>query len=129
MRKEWMKTIYIAKKKKDKNGEDIIDEYGRVEYLKPQKYFFNVQPLGGTTNVASSRTDVMAYGQKAMEMQRAIIDYKTYLGKFEIDDLAYLDGNTPKDETVNGEKANYRIDAVQNQNKAIAIFFERLAKR
>lgn len=129
MRDDWKKDIYIAKKERDKNGNEVIDEYGKVKYLKPIKYRFNVQPIGGTTNSTSGRTDVMAYGQKAMQIQRAIIDYKSYFGKFEVDDLAYLDGATSTDETVNGEKANYRIDAVLNQNKVIAIYFEKLTEK
>lgn len=125
MRDQWKKDIYIAKKEKDENGQDIVDRYGKVKYLKPKKYRFNVQPIGGT----SERTDIMDYGQKAMQMQRAIVDYRTYFGVFEEDDLAYLDGKTPEGETLNGEKANYRIDAVLNQNKVIAIYFEKLTEK
>lgn len=122
MRNQWKKDIYIAKKQKDENGQDSIDRYGKVKYLKPEKYRFNVQPLSGNT-------DIMTYGQKAIQMQRAIVDYKTYFGMFEEDDIAYLDGKTPEGETVNGEKANYRIDAVLNQNKVIAIYFEKLTEK
>ena len=116
--KNLYKNCYIAKRLEPK-----LDDYGNEieQYSKPKKYRFNVQPIGGTTNSTSGRTDIMAYGQKAMQMQRAIIDYKTYFGIFEVDDLAYLDGKTPKGEIVNGGKANYRIDAVLNQNKVIAI--------
>lgn len=123
------KTYILLRKREIKNGNEVIDEYGKVKYLKPVKYRFNVQPIGGTTNSTSGRTDVMAYGQKAMQMQRAIVDYKTYFGKFEVDDLAYLDGVTSTGETVNGEKANYRVDAVLNQNKVIAIYFEKLTEK
>lgn len=129
MRNQWKKDIYIAKKEKDEDGQDIIDKYGKVKYLKPEKYRFNVQPIGGTTNSTSGRTNIEDYGQKAMQMQRAIIDYKKYFGEFEEDDLAYLDGASPTDEIVNGEKANFRIDAVLNQNKVIAIYFEKLTEK
>lgn len=129
MRNQWKKDIYIAKKEKDENGENIIDRYGNVKYAKPKKYRFNVQPIGGTTNSTSGRTDIMDYGQKAMQMQRAIIDYKTYLGIFDVDDLAYLDGATPKGEIKNGDNANFRIDAILNQNKVIAIYFEKLTEK
>ena len=129
MRNQWKKDIYIAKKEKDENGENIIDRYGNVKYSKPEKYRFNVQPIGGTTNSTSGRTDVMAYGQKAMQMQRAIINYKTYLGIFDVDDLAYLDGATPEGEIKNGDNANFRIDAILNQNKVIAIYFEKLTEK
>ena len=129
MMNRWEKTIYIAKVLKDKNGEAVIDKYGKISYDKPKKYLFNVQPIGGTTNSTSGRTAIKDYGQKAMEMQRAIIDYRQYFGKFDVDDVAYLDGKTPKDETINGQNANYRIDAVLNQNKAIALYFEKLATK
>lgn len=122
MRNQWKKDIYIAKRLKDKDGEVLIDEYGKVLYSKPIKYRFNVQPLNGSS-------DIMGYGQKAMQMQRAIVDSKTYFGVFEEDDLAYLDGITSKGETINGEKANYRIDAVLNQNKVIVIYFEKLIEK
>ena len=62
-------------------------------------------------------------------MQRAIIDYKTYLGIFDVDDLAYLDGATPKGEVKYGDNANFRIDAILNQNKVIAIYFEKLTEK
>ena len=129
MRNEWKKDIYIAKKEKDDKGKDIIDKYGKVRYLKAEKYRFNVQPMGATANATNGKTDIMDYGQKAMLMQRAIVDYKTYFGLFEVDDLAYLDGETPEGENINGEKANYRIDAVLNQNKVIAIYFEKLTEK
>lgn len=122
MRKQWKKEIYIAKKEKDKDGQDVIDKYGKVRYLKPKKYLFNVQPLNGST-------DIMGYGQDAQQIQRATINFEKYFGIFEVDDLAYLDGVTPKDETNNGERANYRIDAVLNQNKIIAIYFEKLTEK
>ena len=32
-------------------------------------------------------------------------------------------------ETVYGEKANFRIDAILNQNKVIAIYFEKLTEK
>lgn len=129
IKKRWTKTIYIAKKEKDENGEDIIDKYGNVSYKKPEKYVFNVQPIGGTTNTTSARTKVRDYGQEAMQMQRAVIDYDKYFGVFNIDDLAYLDGEMPINEEVNGQKANYRIDAILNQNKAIVLYFEKLTDR
>ena len=129
MMNRWKKTIYIAKLLKDKDGEPLLDKYGKVSYDKPKKYLFNVQPIGGTTNSTSGRTAIKDYGQKAMEMQRGIIDYKKYFGKFDVDDVAYLDGKNPKGETINGQNANYRIDAVLNQNKAVALYFEKLATK
>lgn len=128
-RQRWKKTIYIANQKRDKNGNVIIDKYGKVEYEKPKKYIFNVQPIGGTTNSTSGRTRIADYGQKAMAMQRAVIDYNQYFGKFEVDDLAYLDGHLPGNEEIYGQNANYRIDAVLNQNVAVVLYFEKLATK
>ena len=125
----WRKTIYIAKRKKDKNGKIVIDKYGKVQYEKPKKYTFNVQPIGGTTNSTSGRTRIADYGQKAMQMQRAVIDYDKYFGEFEVDDLAYLDGQSPENEEVYGQNANYRIDAVLCQNQAVALYFEKLSEK
>jgi len=129
MRNQWKKDIYIAKKQKDDRGNDIIDKYGKVSYKKAEKYRFNVQPMGATANATNGKTEIMDYGQKTMLMQRAIVDYKTYFGMFEADDLAYLDGANPEGENVIGEKANYRVDAVLNQNKVIAIYFEKLTEK
>ena len=64
-----------------------------------------------------------------MQMQRAVVDFDEYFGVFDIDDLAYLDGQTPSNEKTNGQNANYRIDAILNQNKAIVIYFEKLASK
>lgn len=123
------KSNIYCKKEKETTGEDKLNKYGKVIYKKPEMYRFNVQPIGGTTNSTSGRTALKEYGQKAMEMQRAIVSYKEYFGQFEVDDLAYLDDVKPTGEVVNGEKANYRIDAILNQNKAIAIYFEKLATK
>lgn len=129
MMERWKKVIYIAKQQKDQNGETVIDKYGRVSYNKPKEYKFNIQPIGGTTNSTSGRTAIKDYGQKAMEMQRAVIDYDKYFGEFDVDDVAYLDGKSPKNEEVYGQYANYRIDAILNQNKAIVLYFEKLATK
>ena len=44
-------------------------------------------------------------------------------------ELAYLDRITPEGEKVNGDKANYKIDSVREQNKKIAIYFEKLPNK
>ena len=117
-RRKWLKEIYIAKK-----IGTIEDDYGHetVQYDKPKKYLMNVQPLSGSS-------DIEAYGSRIMQMQKGMCEYDKYFGKFSEDDVVYLDGATPDGETVYGEFGNYRIDAVLNQNKRIAIYFERLIK-
>lgn len=82
----------------------------------------NVQPMNGGI-------EIEAYGSRAMQIQKAICRKEKFLGKFHENDVAYLDGQTPEGEIVYGDNANYRIDAVLTQNKAIAIYFEKKAGR
>lgn len=114
-KRHFVKDIYIATKK-----EIAEDDKGNLVpvYNKPVAYVFNVQPMNGSL-------DVHSYGLKCFQMQRAMIDYDTYFGMFKEDDVAYLDGATPTGETSNGSNANYRITAVLNQNKKIALIMER----
>ena len=111
----WNKEIYIANRlgKKD-------DGYGNkiITYQKPIKYMFNVQPV-------SSDVDLQEFGEKASRIQNAIIP-REYEGVFHENDLAYLDGASPKNEIVNGNNANYRLYPPRIQNLKIAIYFERL---
>lgn len=113
--RNWIKRIYIATKK-----EVIEDEKGNLVpiYNEPVPYDFNVQPMNGGL-------DMQSYGLKCLQMQRAIIDYDSYFGVFKEDDVAYLDGVLPEGESSNGANANYRITAVLNQNKKIALIFDR----
>lgn len=113
--KNFVKEIYIATKK-----EVVEDNKGNliVIYNKPVKYIINVQPMNGGL-------DMESYGLKCLEMQRGMCDYEEYFGEFNEDDVAYLDGVSPEEEISNGANANYRITAVLNQNKRIAIIFER----
>ena len=115
-KKEWNKKIWIAKKigtQENDYGTEISI------YDKPVKYMMNVQPL-------SSEADIAEFGENAKQVQRAVIEYKKYFGKFKEFDVAYLDGVTPDEEEVNGENANYRLYPPRNQNKVIVLYFERL---
>lgn len=111
--------LYIAKKL-----ESIEDEFGNeiTNYDKPIKYFFNVQP-------ASTASEIQAFGELAKSMKVAVITEKDkYLNKFKEFDLAYLDGITPDNESINGINANYRVYAVQPQNAIIKVYFIKLVK-
>ena len=118
-KKEWNKKIWIAKKI---GAEE--DDYGTEIpiYDKPVEYMMNVQPL-------SSEADIAEFGENAKQIQRAVIEYKKYFGKFKEFDVAYLDGATPDGEEVNGENANYRLYPPRNQNKVILLYFERLTAK
>ena len=118
-KKEWNKKIWIAKKIGTQEN-----DYGTEIpiYDKPQEYMMNVQPL-------SSEADIAEFGENAKQVQRAVIEYKKYFGKFKEFDVAYLDGVTPDGEEVNGENANYRLYPPRNQNKVILLYFERLTAK
>lgn len=104
--------------------ESEFDDYGNeiTVYGTPEKHRFNIQPV-------TSTSDIQEFGEIANKMKVAVItNRKKYEGKFKEFDCAYLDGASPEGETVNGEKANYRIYAVQNQNVIIRVFFIKLTK-
>ena len=113
--RHFVKDIYIATKR------DVVeDDKGNLipVYNEPQSYVFNVQPMNGSL-------DMHSYGLKCFQMQRAMIDYTTYFVVVKEDDVAYLDGVSPEGESSAGANANYRITAVLNQNKKIALIMER----
>lgn len=104
--------------------ESEFDDYGNeiTVYGTPEKHRFNIQPV-------TSTSDIQEFGEIANKMKVAVItNRKKYEGKFKEFDCAYLDGASPEGETINGEKANYRIYAVQNQNVIIRVFFIKLTK-
>lgn len=117
MRRSFLKKIYIAKRL-----ERTVDDNGHYieRYDKPVEYMMNVQPM-------NAGLEMEAYGTKAMQMQKAICRYADFKDMFTENDVAYLDGASPDGEEVHGMNANYRIEAVLNQNKCIAIYFERRA--
>lgn len=107
-------TCYIGSKL-----ESIFDDNGNEikVYDKPKEYSFNIQPV-------TLSSDVQSFGENANKMKVAVItNRKKYDNKFKEFDCAYLDGATPEGETVNGQKANYRIYSVQPQNVVIRVFF------
>ena len=89
--KKWNKKIWIAKK-----VGSIEDDFGYEIplYTKPKIYEINVQPV-------SASADMQEFGERAKQMQRAVIELKKYFGKFKEFDVAYLDEATPLN---NGEE-------------------------
>lgn len=84
-KKKWNKKIWIANKIGSKE-----DDYGYQIpiYDKPEMYMMNVQPI-------SSYSDMQEFGEKAEQIQKAVIERNKYLGKFREFDIAYLDGANP----------------------------------
>lgn len=102
-----------------------MDDYGNTisTYDKPEFIGLeNIQPLSGST-------DIEEYGNKVNKMQKVLLDYDKYLEKFKENDLAYIEDVTPEGEEVYGDNANYRVDSVRNQNRKIAIYFEKLPNK
>ena len=120
-RSKWKKkSLYIAS-----FIEDSLDDYGNKITIYDEPVFVgeeNIQPLSGST-------DIEEYGNKVSKMQKVLLDYDKYLGKFKENDLAYIEDTTPEGEEVFGDNANYRIDSVRNQNRKIAIYFEKLPNK
>lgn len=118
-KRKWNKKIWIAKKIGTNE-----DDYGNEIpiYDKPEMYMMNVQPI-------SSYPDMQEFGEKAEQVQKAVIEYDKYFGKFKEFDVAYLDGINPEGETTSGEKVNYRLYPPRNQNKVIVIYFEKITDK
>ena len=71
-KKKWNKKIWIAKKIGTKE-----DDYGYQTpvYEQAIMYEMNVQPI-------SSEADIQEFGENARQMQKAVIEYDKYFGKF-----------------------------------------------
>lgn len=107
------------------NGED---DYGmRVSLFNAPEYIgkFNIQPLSGQSTSAFGNTIQRDFGDKVEKMQSVLLDYDKYIDKFHEDDLAWIN-TSPDENDTTGYSANYRIVSIRNQNKKIAIYFEKL---
>lgn len=114
----WKKQLYIAKRLSVETN-----EYGNdvCIYDKPKSYMFNYQPANGEMEIG-------LYGEKVMNMYKAVIPYNIYADKFKEGDVAYLLGVSPIGEHGNGDNANYVITGVMPQNKVIILYFEKIIK-
>lgn len=94
------------------------DEYGNeiTNYDKAKQYSFNISPI-------KDESEIKEFGELANKMKMATVNLFKYKDKFKDFDLAYLDGNSPKNELVNGENANYRIYTTKEQNAVLKIYF------
>lgn len=112
----WDKKIYIA----NRTGKEIDDYNNEISsFSTPFPINCNVQPLSGSS-------DIMAYGEKIRLMQKTLVDFSYWNGKINVGDVAYLNGITPTGETVNGEKANYRVESILPQNLKLVVYFEKI---
>ena len=117
----WNKDLYIATKK-----EVTHDEYNNeiVTYNTP--FYFgkvNYQPL----TKKDLEAYIKVYGETENSIVSLLIDY-TEDGRFKAFDLAYLYGETPEGEEVNGANANYIVRSYKPQNTKIMVIFEEIVK-
>ena len=116
----WNKPCYIA----HQNPIPEEDEYGNEisSYLKPVKYFINVQQANG-------HLDVQEFGENISEIFKAVVPYNLKTN-IKGGDIAYLDGQTPdnEEEGTYGSTGNFIVDSVRPQNLATVIYFKRLSK-
>lgn len=98
------------------------------EFELPKKYttrfgYITVQPSG------SSYSELAEYGEEVKNYRTAIAQpYEKWDGVFNEGDRAYLYGKIPTKEDLEdmyAENANYIVDSVQPQNKAIRIMFKK----
>lgn len=112
---DWKKELWIASKIDvgyDEEGNEISI------YDEPKPYIFNYQPV-------TSDSEIAEFGEKVKFMKRLVIPI-SYKDVFKSFDVAYLDGNTPTNETKNGENANYRLLPPRDGNAIITIYLEKL---
>lgn len=153
-RSNWKnKSLYIASFIKDE-----LDDYGNLTPMYSKPIYIgkqNIQPLSGSVDVEEYGNRVSKIQKvlldpflkkdttfticdinksnlfKINKLKISIFIRKKQKIKNYIkeNDLAYLDGVTPENETNHGDNANYRVDSVRVQNKKIAIYFEKLPNK
>lgn len=109
------RTIYIAS-----YVETIYDEEDN-----PIKVYDKPISFDCVLNSLSGSYDLAVYGDSIKKMAKTLLDYD-WINKIKEKDAVYLYGATPEKEKVNGENANYFVDAVLPQNKKIVIYFRKM---
>lgn len=84
--------------------------------------YFTVQPSSGYTQL-------LEYGEDISQYQTIIAQpYEKWYQEFKEGDRFYLDGKTPDEfdlKDIYAENANYVVDSVRNQNRAIRIIVKK----
>lgn len=119
--KNWNKDIYIATRNVEATTYD--DYNNEIEVFNEPFYLgkFNYQPL----NARNLEAYFKEYGTTTNNIVSFLLDYR-YDNLFKELDVAYLYNNSPKDENVFGDNANYRIRAYKPQNTKIMVILEEM---
>ena len=101
------------------------------QYEKPQEFILRptttFSPIGITVQPRTGGTDYFDYGETTNSGQRIVLTpYDYWYDKFKEGDLFYLDGATPIDEGSYGEKANYYVEFVGNQERGIVLALKQI---
>ena len=120
-KREWTKTLWHAKRIFDENSE--IESFEEpVEYSKRKGNGINYQPMSGYT-------DTLSFGENVRNYQKALVPSSLFYKVFQEGDKVYIDGvEYQSNEAYYGEKANYVVDSVRNQNLMILVIFKKITK-
>lgn len=109
--------IWHCKRVRKINAE--ISEFDLPYEITTRLGYLTVQPSG------SSYSELMEYGEEVKQYQTIIAQpYEKWYQVFSEGDRLYLDGKIPDEKDLQdmyAENANYIVDSVKNQNKAIRI--------
>ena len=123
------KPIYIGKENiQPLSGQSDIVEYG-TRVTKMQKVLLDMNFKVESNNKVNDINKMMVKELDKMTVKSLTLKYRDQKVTIKEKDLAYLDRITPDGEQVNGDNANYKIDSVREQNKKIAIYFEKLPNK
>lgn len=109
------RTIYLAS-----YIDTDYDEYGNPIQI----YDKPVSIDNCVLNSLNGSYDLAVYGDSVKKMAKTLLDY-SWIDKIKEKDAIYLYEISPEKEKVNGENANYIVDAVLPQNKKIVVYFKK----
>lgn len=116
--------IWHCKRKEIPNAE--IPEFELPKRITLRLGYFTVQPR---SLKGGAYSDLLEYGEEIKNYRAAVAQpYEKWVGVFTEGDRAYLDGKKPTEEDLEdnyADNANYIVDSVQPQNKAIQIIFKK----
>lgn len=99
---------------------------GEIDFEKPIE--FTLKPHYLSVQPASGYSDLQKFGSEIKKFQNMICQpYDEWYGRFSEGDRLYIDGKAPSlDEEYNGERANFTIDDISNQNVGIRVVLKRI---
>ena len=115
----WCKRVY-------KENEEL------PTYEKPKEFILSsptpFYPMAITCQPKNGSTNYFEYGETTRSDQQIICSpYECWVDKFNEGDIFYVDGAKPtNDEECYGQNANYYVDFVAKQNRAIVLSLKQI---